>query len=144
MKRRRLCKANMMDPDVDTPVLLVARHVLMATYQCSATKHVTALVATDIYSNVPLERWHRPAVTVRLPSGAEIYVDSITLQALGTKRAFYSYVRTRLELAKHISLYMRFIGCRNPREWKEHEVGCGDTDCFYYLLGSILLAIVHP
>ena len=129
---------------------LVAKHILSMIYESVAEKEeekqyekkrIDDLVAhwrTNPLCTVSQER----ACTIRLAlSGREFFVTQASLKRIGTRRAFHKYVRELLQLEKHVSLHLRYIGCRAfKRQWTEHCIRCDDSECARSLQGAILQA----
>ena len=132
---------------------VIAKYILWLIYDSVATKEqekedekqrIDKLVAH--WKSNPLTSISRENdCTIRFAlSGRECFVTQAELKAIGTRRAFHKHVRELLQLEKHVSLHMRYAGCRVfGRQWAEHCIPSNDSECAGYLRGAILQAVVY-
>ena len=78
-------------------------------------------------------------------SREELFISYRDLQRIGTFRALYQEVRTRLELLPTQHLELHFARSRRfGIQLKEHVLLCDGKECFRTLRGSIVRSIVMP
>ena len=100
------------------------------------------------WRSIPVEdAWKERSCCIRSGfSGTNLAVITREkLKELENCRNVYRHVREFLQLPKHISLALYFVGSHKfQRQWRRHEVRCDDRHIGSYLEGAVLEAVMHP